>query len=249
MHAYHLQRGWENGLGYHFVIGNGVGYTDGKVFVGPRWKKQQPGAHCKAGAGTYFGVRRAGNFFNDNGIGICLIGNFENGRPTAKQQATLKKLILHLCRETGISPKRVYGHGEVTHGTLCPGRNFSIASLRSTLAAAEAGVPPFAAEARQRAAEEELTLARAGYLTDADEAAPRTPMRIALPAGVPAREMRLRPERFRPRRLITSPTRRPRGRSCCLPRRSRLRWNRRRRRYCRLVRSRRPREDALRAGR
>jgi hypothetical protein len=148
MDSYHRQRGWENGLGYHFVIGNGVNYPDGKIFVGPRWKKQQTGAHCKAGAGTYFGVRRAGNFFNENGIGICLIGNFDTSRPTAKQQAALKKLILHLCRETGINPRRVYGHGEVTHATACPGRNLSLAGLRSTLAAAQAGAPPFAQDAR-----------------------------------------------------------------------------------------------------
>lgn len=30
MHRYHLlTRGWSNGLGYHFVIGNGVNYPDG----------------------------------------------------------------------------------------------------------------------------------------------------------------------------------------------------------------------------
>lgn len=138
MDSYHRQRGWENGLGYHFVIGNGVNYPDGKLFVGPRWSKQQTGAHCKAGAGKYFGIWRASNFFNENGIGICLIGNFESGLPTPRQQATLRKLITLLCSETGVSPSRVYGHGEVTHGTLCPGRNFSVAALRSALASSAA---------------------------------------------------------------------------------------------------------------
>lgn len=43
MHEYHLNRGWSGGLGYHFVIGNGVAYPDGEVFVGPRWKRQIDG--------------------------------------------------------------------------------------------------------------------------------------------------------------------------------------------------------------
>ena len=35
MDAYHRNtRGWKNGLGYHFVIGNGVNTADGKVYVG-----------------------------------------------------------------------------------------------------------------------------------------------------------------------------------------------------------------------
>jgi hypothetical protein len=130
MNAYHLQRGWENGLGYHFVIGNGVGYPDGQVYVGPRWKKQQTGAHCKASAGKYFGVFRAANFFNQQGIGICLIGNFDKEQPTARQVATLRKLIALLCSESGVGRASVYGHGEVTNATACPGK-----LLRPTVAA------------------------------------------------------------------------------------------------------------------
>ncbi|MBN2712959.1 MAG: hypothetical protein JXR97_11105, partial [Planctomycetes bacterium] len=35
----------ENGMAYHFVIGNGNGSEDGLVEVGERWKKQLPGGH------------------------------------------------------------------------------------------------------------------------------------------------------------------------------------------------------------
>jgi hypothetical protein len=129
MDNYHRNvRGWSGGLGYHFVIGNGVGYPDGKVFVGQRWKLQDTGAHCKAGAGKYFGTYRPNNFFNSNGIGICLIGNFENGPPTPRQLATLQQLVQFLCGKTRINPAYVYGHGEVTNKTACPGR-----TLRSQL--------------------------------------------------------------------------------------------------------------------
>ena len=38
--AAHRQRGMQNGLAYHFVIGNGIDSGDGEVEIGPRWKKQ-----------------------------------------------------------------------------------------------------------------------------------------------------------------------------------------------------------------
>lgn len=123
MDAYHRNvRHWANGLGYDFVIGNGVNTTDGGVYVGSRWRQQIQGAHCAAGPGRYFGVYRPDNFFNEHGIGICLVGNFETSQPTARQMASLERLITFLCDETGISPTRIYGHGEVTGRTLCPGR-------------------------------------------------------------------------------------------------------------------------------
>lgn len=121
MDAWHRQRGWD-GLGYDFVIGNGVNYPDGQVFVGHRWAQQLVGAHTKAGAGLYFGVPRPPNFFNERGIGICLIGNFEEQNPTPRQMQTLQLLIQWLSSQTGIHTAYVYGHGEVTHKTQCPGR-------------------------------------------------------------------------------------------------------------------------------
>lgn len=145
MHSYHLNdRGWDNGLGYHLVIGNGIGYPDGQVYVGPRWKKQQTGAHTAAGAGSYFGVKRPANFFNEHGIGICLIGNFEQSGPTPRQMATLQQLIAFLCAQTGVPPTRIYGHGEVTHKTQCPGRLMQsrIAGLRQSVARAIAYAGP-----------------------------------------------------------------------------------------------------------
>lgn len=131
MHRYHLlQRGWENGLGYHFVIGNGVNYPNGEVYVGHRWNGQQTGAHCKAGAGRYFGTWRPDNFFNERAVGICLIGNFEQEAPTRAQLDSLTRLLAFLCREAGINPDCIYGHGEVTHKTACPGRQLNMNAVR-----------------------------------------------------------------------------------------------------------------------
>jgi len=136
MDAYHRNvRGWEDGLGYHFVIGNGVNTEDGRVYVGPRWQRQITGAHCKSKRGRYFGVWRDDNFFNAHGIGICLVGNFEERPPTPRQLAALSDLIAFLCARTGISTALVYGHGDVTHRTQCPGRYLRAALPQVRLAA------------------------------------------------------------------------------------------------------------------
>lgn len=150
MDRYHRTvRKWENGLGYHFVIGNGVNTEDGKIYVGPRWKSQMTGAHCRASSGSYFGTWRANNYFNEHGVGICLIGNFEATSPTPKQIAALKQLTRMVCDSAGINPAYVYGHGSVTHKTACPGRYLEakLASIRSATADALAvelnqGPPP-----------------------------------------------------------------------------------------------------------
>ncbi len=44
IHRQHVGFGYQ-GLGYHFLIGNGNGLGDGVVHVGYRWNQQLPGAH------------------------------------------------------------------------------------------------------------------------------------------------------------------------------------------------------------
>lgn len=123
MREYHMQvRGWDE-LGYHFVIGNGIGYGDGRVFVGERWKRQMHGAHCKT----------PGNFHNEHGIGICLIGDLESHAPTARQIQTLTRLLSFLCDKTGIPLSKIYTHGGVTNRTACPGRYFSLSNVLSKM--------------------------------------------------------------------------------------------------------------------
>ena len=114
----HKAKGWDE-LGYHFVIGNGTGSGDGQVEVGPRWPKQKWGAHAKT----------ADNQFNEHGIGICLVGNFDVQRPTAAQQQSLAKLVAYLMKTYNVPPQRILGHG-MTKATDCPGKNISIASIR-----------------------------------------------------------------------------------------------------------------------
>ncbi len=144
----HRQRGWDE-LGYHFVIGNGTDSGNGQVEVGPRWPKQKWGAHAKT----------ADNRFNDFGIGICLVGNFDIERPTQQQLRSLAKLTAYLMRTYHIAPDHVLGHGD-TKPTHCPGRNVSVAAIRrmatQILAAAgeETGDTPQTASATELLSEQ-----------------------------------------------------------------------------------------------
>jgi hypothetical protein len=116
----HRARGWDE-LGYHFVIGNGSSTPDGYVEVGSRWLKQKHGAHCKTPS----------NYYNDYGIGICLVGDFDSARPTAAQMQALRRLMSFLVLRYHISPNRIYGHGEVRGtSTHCPGRYFPMDQVR-----------------------------------------------------------------------------------------------------------------------
>ncbi len=103
---YHRRvRGWTE-LGYHFVLGNGRGAPDGQIQVGPRWAKQKHGAHCKT----------PDNRYNDYGIGICLVGNFQNaGRPSEAQMRSLANLVSYLMRTCNIARRNLISHVDVTH--------------------------------------------------------------------------------------------------------------------------------------
>lgn len=101
-------KGWKD-LAYHFVIGNGRGAADGIVEVGPRWKDQRVGAH--AGDEKY----------NEFGIGICLVGNFEKSAPTKKQRVALAQLLKALKKRFGIPSLAVKRHSDVSL-TKCPGK-------------------------------------------------------------------------------------------------------------------------------
>jgi hypothetical protein len=121
IHEAHLAREWL-GIGYHFVIGNGNGMPDGEIEATFRWREQLHGAH----AGT--------DEYNQHGIGIALIGNFDEQPPTSMQLAAIKRLVSVLKSEYHIDAARVIGHGEVK-ATACPGKLFPLADVsQSSLA-------------------------------------------------------------------------------------------------------------------
>jgi len=114
----HRERGFDE-LGYHFVIGNGTETRNGQIEVGPRWPKQKWGAH----------TRTPDNRFNEFGIGICLVGNFDVQRPTAEQMRSLAKVVAFLMKRYNIPPDRILGHKDAKP-TDCPGANLNLATVR-----------------------------------------------------------------------------------------------------------------------
>lgn len=120
---YHrYKRHMQNGLAYHFVITNGHRGSDGGIEVGSRWQKQLHGGHVRS------------DFYNNNGIGICLVGNFQNYPPSIKQLESLRALVQVLKDMCGIPSSNVMGHGELdTEHSLCPGKFLPLKRLRSQL--------------------------------------------------------------------------------------------------------------------
>ena len=115
----------EAGVGYHFVIGNGTDTGDGALETTFRWREQRDGAHAKG--------------WDAQSVGICLVGNFEDTRPSPAQMRTLVLLVRHLRARYGIPGERVMAHSAV-NATKCPGARFS---MRDLVAASDPGTPAF----------------------------------------------------------------------------------------------------------
>lgn len=122
-HVHLHKRLWRSGLGYHFVIDNGTSdTTGGHIEVSPRWLHQEYGAHCKAGEMNY------------KGIGICLVGNFNEEDVLPAQIESLVYLVNTLKRYYSIPNSNILGHGQVKGAaTDCPGRNFPWVEFHSRL--------------------------------------------------------------------------------------------------------------------
>jgi hypothetical protein len=122
---WHREKGWD-GIGYDFVIGNGTNSGDGEIEPTFRWRGQLTGAHTGD---------TPGNWANEEGIGICLVGDFDRYTPTNRQIESLIKLVRFLQQRYHIPKSRIYGHGTTPggHKTECPGRRFPMTWLKSNL--------------------------------------------------------------------------------------------------------------------
>lgn len=119
--GWHLKNGWA-GIGYHYVI-----HADGGIYRGR--PEGMSGAHA---------YQDRGHEANSDGIGICIVGNFETGVPTEAQLASTVDLIRDIrTRHPGIS---VIGHRDVM-ATVCPGRNFPWVELKKRLEGPQVAEP------------------------------------------------------------------------------------------------------------
>ena len=109
-----------DGLAYHFVIGCGKDSGDGEVEIGPRWKRQRRGGHVQK------------TEVNDHGIGICLVGNYQNRKPTAKQLGAFCELMDFLQNIVLEKKCSFAGHKEIDlNHTVCPGRQFPLREMHA----------------------------------------------------------------------------------------------------------------------
>jgi len=96
----HVNRGWAD-IGYHFAID-----PSGRVWACRPEALQ--GAHVKD--------------YNPGNLGILVLGNYEDQRPTAATTRTLDHLIAAKMDEHRVALDRVYTHREWA-STACPGRH------------------------------------------------------------------------------------------------------------------------------
>lgn len=121
--AWHRKRGWD-GIGYDFLVGNGEASPLGRIEATFRWRLQREGAHAGAGPEQ--------QPFNQYGIGVCLIGNFDLGPPDPWQEERLADLCAELLRHIPtLSLGRIIGHRDVPgKETRCPGTQFDLDRIR-----------------------------------------------------------------------------------------------------------------------
>jgi len=123
IHRQHLSWGYQ-GLGYHFLVGNGNGLGDGQVHVGYRWLEQLAGAHV---------VGDAGQTHNERSIGICLIGNGDRQVFSGRQMKHLTRLVQRLQRDFNIDADAVHFHSDLAPDVSSPGRLFPNGEFRAQL--------------------------------------------------------------------------------------------------------------------
>jgi N-acetylmuramoyl-L-alanine amidase-like protein len=119
----HVRR-MQNGLAYHFVIGNGTSTGNGEIEVGDRWRRQINGGHVHS------------DYLNNISLGICLVGDFNRDQPTRAQLESCEELIRYLrerCGKIGFRSIAVRPHREMNPPrwpTDCPGDLFPYSWFR-----------------------------------------------------------------------------------------------------------------------
>ncbi len=124
---YHTQeRGW-NDIGYHVgveLVGDSYETLVGRML-------DVEGAHCKE-----LGM-------NSLGIGVCLVGSYDEAAPPETALSKLREVVRWLMRAYDIPPRNVLGHREAGlragydwragQYKSCPGKLFDMEEFRASL--------------------------------------------------------------------------------------------------------------------
>jgi N-acetylmuramoyl-L-alanine amidase len=119
--AQHKQIGYD-GLGYHFLIGNGTGMGNGEIHLGNRWLTQSQGAQL-AGIDQNAEAKT---------IEICLIGNGDRKPFTDQQIRYLAQVVNALAERLEIPANKIFLHEDLAP-TTSPGRYFPRANFNELL--------------------------------------------------------------------------------------------------------------------
>jgi hypothetical protein len=114
-----LTMGGDNGMGDHFLIGNGDGCGDGEIQIGPRWNRQ-------------LSANPVGAKVKNNCICICLVGDFDQTSPTTTQLRRLEQLVKTLQGQFQIPGKAVLAYDQ-PNDPAGIGRQFPIAHFAKQL--------------------------------------------------------------------------------------------------------------------
>jgi hypothetical protein len=107
----------------HFLIGDGPErFGDGAIVATRLWRLQKSGGH------TYV----PGHSFDDESIGICLLGDCRKDEPSQRQIGALIYLVRALQATCQTPADRVYLHSELADPG-CPGENFPARRFRRGL--------------------------------------------------------------------------------------------------------------------
>ncbi|QQE12777.1 N-acetylmuramoyl-L-alanine amidase [Planctomycetota bacterium] len=98
----------KDGLAHHFVINNGTEKQDGLIEIGYRWQRQESGAFLDELAAEDDAELQRIRWFNNNGIGIAVVGDLDRKSMTGKQMDELVWLVKQLQERYSIPATEVY---------------------------------------------------------------------------------------------------------------------------------------------
>lgn len=111
-----------DGLGFHFLVGNGAGMSDGQIHVGYRWMEQADGAQLAGLSGSSKGI-----------IEVCLVGDGDRRPFTDEQLRRAAQLVASLADRLEIPSDRVRLQQDLAQ-TSSPGRYFPRQAFEDLLA-------------------------------------------------------------------------------------------------------------------
>ncbi len=93
------RRSGKEGCGYHLVVNNGTGGQDGRIEVGYRWKYQESGDYL---------VGPNANWYHQQAIGVCVVGDADRGAFTDSQIREMTWLVRQLQQQFQIPSEYVF---------------------------------------------------------------------------------------------------------------------------------------------